>query len=83
TLKSPPRPSSTSNPQVHTPLITMAISLKLKSNSSSSSGAIGSLGSTASTPRSSLESSAPSSKTLTKSSNVYRTSAYALANSRL
>ncbi|KAF9963052.1 hypothetical protein BGZ73_002455, partial [Actinomortierella ambigua] len=61
----------------------MAFSLKLKSNSSSSSRASSNVGSAASTPRSSIDGSASSAKALTKSSNVYHTSAYALANSRL
>ncbi|KAF9148542.1 hypothetical protein DFQ26_002322, partial [Actinomortierella ambigua] len=63
----------------------MAFSLKLKSNStsSSSSRAASRLGSTTSTPRSSIDESAPAGQALARSSNVFRTTAYALANSRL
>ncbi|KAG0221123.1 hypothetical protein BGW41_007206 [Actinomortierella wolfii] len=57
---------------------------RLKSNTSASSSATKSQsGSAASTPRSSIDGSSSNSKALSKSSNIYHTSSFALANSRL
>ncbi|KAG0248156.1 hypothetical protein DFQ27_001129, partial [Actinomortierella ambigua] len=53
------------------------------SSSSSSSRAASRLGLATSTPRSSIDESAHAGQALARSSNVFRTTAYALANSRL